>query len=97
MGFTRSEQETHISWDEELKVASIYTASTVTMRRLDNLCEKFPNVYKCVWVDPNENYPAKKYEVQAKYIRFGKPPSEAKVEAGKRIAQMMAERAQANQ
>ena len=39
MAYMRSEQETSIVWDEEEKVARIWTASPVSMRKLDRLCE----------------------------------------------------------
>ena len=46
MNYTRAEQETTICWDEEMKVARIYTASHVSMRKLDKLCDAFPDEYK---------------------------------------------------
>ena len=42
MAYMRQEQETSIVWDEEEKVARIYTASPGSMRKLDRLCEAFP-------------------------------------------------------
>ncbi|MDO4548211.1 MAG: hypothetical protein Q4D04_08945 [Clostridia bacterium] len=80
---SRIEQETSITWEEEGKKATIYTASPVTMRKLDRLAEQHPEAWRAVWVDPS-GYPAKKYEVEAKYIRFGKPASEARREANRR-------------
>ena len=44
MAYTRMEQETSIVWDEEEKVARIYTASPVSMRKLDRLCEDYSAV-----------------------------------------------------
>jgi len=79
MGYTRDEQETSIVWDEAEQIAHIYAASPVSMRKLDKLVEEFPDVYKCVWTDKDGS--AKKYTVAKKYIRFGKPASEAKLAA----------------
>lgn len=76
MGYTRDEQETSVVWDESEQVAHIYTASPVSIRKLDKLVEEFPGVYNCVWMEKDGS--AKKYTVAKKYIRFGKPASEAK-------------------
>ena len=46
--YSRYEQETSILWNEEDKTANVYTASPVTMRKLDKMCERFPDDYKCV-------------------------------------------------
>lgn len=43
---TGCERETVTNWDEETKEARIYTCSKVYMKRLDKLCEKFPEEYK---------------------------------------------------
>jgi hypothetical protein len=83
MSISRAEQETSIVWEEEEKIANIYTCSTVTMRKLDKLCEQFPDEYKCIKTIKYQ----KKYTVPARYIRFGKPASEAMKERGRMIAQ----------
>lgn len=94
MSYSRVEQETSIVWDEEGKLARIYTASPVSMRKLDRLCEGFPEEYRRVWEekDAEGRVTAAKYETGCKRIRFAKPASEARVEQGRRIAQMAAER-----
>ena len=94
MGYSRMEQETSIVWDEEEKVARIYTASPVSMRKLDRLCEGFPEEYKKVWEekDADGRVIAAKYQTGCKRVRFVKPASEARIEQGRRIAQMAAER-----
>lgn len=81
----RSEQETTIRWDAEEQTAHIYAANPSTINKLDKLCEEYPEAYKCVWVD--RNYPAKRYEVPAQYIRFGHPASEAVKEASRKKAE----------
>lgn len=81
---SRREMETHITWNAEEKIASVYTCDPATIRKLDKLVSTCPEAYKCRWA--GENPTAKKYNVPARYIRFGKPASEARIAAGKRIA-----------
>ena len=94
MAYMRQEQETSIVWDEEEKVARIYTASPVSMRKLDRLCEAFPVEYLKVWEekDADGRVTAARYETGCKRVRFVKPASEARIEQGRRIAAMAAER-----
>ena len=95
MNYSRAEQETSIVWDEELKVARIYTASPITLRKLNKLCESCPDEYRQTWTETDENgrVSAAKYEVAAKFIRFAKPASEARKEAGRRaVAAMLKKR-----
>ncbi len=80
--YSRYEQETSILWNEEDKTANVYTASPVTMRKLDKMCERFPDDYKCVWVDSDGG--AKKYTIAPKLVSFRAPTSEAKREAARR-------------
>lgn len=82
---TRSEQETVIRWDAENRTASIDTADPVTIRKLDKLAVDYPDTYRCARVD--DIYPAKRYEMLVKYIRFGKPASDAQREANRRKSQ----------
>lgn len=97
MGYSRMEHETSVVWDEEEKVARIYTASPVSMRKLDGLCARFPEVYGKVWEekDADGRVTAAKYEVYKGYIRFGKPRevSDAQREAAReRFAKYRAEK-----
>lgn len=94
MGYSRMEQETSVVWDEEEKVARIYTASQVSMRKLDRLCEAYPREYRKVWEekDGDGRVVAARYETGCKRVRFARPASEARIEQGRRIAQMAAER-----
>lgn len=84
---TRAERETVIVWDAESRTATINSADPVTLRKLDALAVQYPDVYRQVSEDTL--YSAKRYEVPAKYIRFGKPPSEAQREKGKRLASIL--------
>jgi len=94
MGYSRMEQETNIVWDEEEKVARIYTASPVSMRKLDKLCEDYPAEYQRVWVETDDDgrVTAARYQTGCKRVKFARPASEARVEQGRRIAAMAAER-----
>ena len=90
MGYSRMEQETSIVWDEEEKVARIYTASPVSMRKLDRLCEAFPREYQKVWEekDSDGRVTAARYQTGCKRVKFARPASEARREQGRRIAKM---------
>lgn len=84
---TRAEQETVIVWDAESRTATIDTADPVTLRKLDKLSEQHPEIYRLVSVD--SLYNSRRYEVPAKYVRFGKPPTDAQKEKGKRLASIL--------
>lgn len=94
MAYTRQEQETSIVWDDDEKTARIYTASPVSMRKLDGLCEEFPGEYRKIWEekDADGRVTAARYETGCKRVKFSKPASEARVAQGRRIAQMAKEK-----
>ena len=96
MNYSRAEQETSIVWDEELKVARIYTASPISMRKLDKLCEACPDEYKQTWTETDKKgrVTAAKYEVTAKLIKFAKPivRTEEQIQAAKERGKANAER-----
>ena len=79
---TREEKETTINWCAADDTVIVDTADPVVIRKLDKLAEAYPDTYLVVRIDPNYN--AKTYGFPAKYIRFGKPASEAKIEASRR-------------
>lgn len=83
MNYTRAERETSIVYDEEERIARIYTASQISIRRLDKLCAEHPKVYRRTWTETEEDQKvtAARYEVPSKYIRFAKPVSESRREA----------------
>ena len=91
--YTLAERETTIVWDDEERVAKVYTASPISMRKLDKLCAECPDTYKRTWVEQDgDKVTAARYEVASCYIRFAKPASEARKANGRRVAEMMAER-----
>ena len=90
MGYSRQEQETSIVWDDEQKTANVYTASPITMRKLEKLAVQFPDVYRRTWTEETGgNVTAARYEMDARYIRFGRPASAAQVEASRANAVKM--------
>ena len=95
MNYTRAEQETSIIWDDEEKVARIYTASPVSIRKLNRLCRSNPDEYKIVWAEMDgDRITAAKYETGCKLIRFGKPrevTEEQREAARERFARIRAE------
>lgn len=84
--YSRQEMETSIVWDDAQKTARVYTASSVTMRKLEKLAAQFPDVYRRTWTEETSGkVTAAKYEVDARYVRFGKPASEAQIARGKML------------
>ena len=79
---TLAERETIIRYDAETRRATIDTAIPADIRKLDKLAEVHPDVYKLERI--YEEYGAKRYSVPARYIRFGKPASEAQKESARR-------------
>ena len=79
ISISRAEMETHITWDAEQKQATLYTCDPVTMRKLDKMVNTCPDVYKCIW--EGQNPTAKRYTFPARFVRFGKPASEAQITA----------------
>ena len=94
MGYSRMEQETSVVWDEEEKVAHIYASSSVSLRKLERLCEQYPEEYRRVWEERDEEgrLTAAKYETGCKRVRFSKPASDAVRENGRRLAAVAAEK-----
>lgn len=87
---TNEERETTINWSIANRTASIDTADPTVIRKLDKLTQEHPETYKCVKVD--EPFKTKMYEVSSRYIRFGKPPTEAQREANRRNGKQFASR-----
>jgi len=95
MNYTKVEQETTIVWDEEQKVARIYTASPIMLRKLNKLCEACPDEYRQTWTETDKSgkVTAAKYEVAAKYVKFAKPVvrTEEQIQAAKERGKVNAE------
>ena len=66
---TRIEQETIVNANAEEKMAEVYTADPVMIRKLDKMVEKYPDQYKVI----KEDDVSKTYQFPKKLIRFGAP------------------------
>ena len=65
-------------------------SSPITMRKLEKLAVQFPDVYRRTWTEETGgNVTAARYEMDARYIRFGRPASAAQVEASRANAVKM--------
>ena len=85
---TNEERETLIRWSAGDKTVHIDSADPSVIRKLDKLCASHPETYACTATD--DTFKAKRYTVtDARYVRFGKPASEARREAGRRRAAQM--------
>ena len=75
MIYSRQERETSIVWDDDEKLAHIYTASPVSMRKLDKLVREFPEEYvrTCTETDEEGRITAAKYTVPCRRIKFHRP------------------------
>jgi hypothetical protein len=63
------EKETTITFNNEEKIAYVYTCNDVWVRRLDGYCKEYPDQYKLYRQDEY----SKTYTVPKKYIKIGKP------------------------
>lgn len=87
--YSREETETTIIWNAKDKTSMIWTVDPTVMRKLDKKVKEYPNQYKCV-IDDQE-WGAKRYVIPKKLVRFGSPPSQAQIEAGRKIVKSRAE------
>lgn len=76
---TRIEQETIINANAEEKMAEVYTADPVMIRKLDKMVEKYPDQYKVI----KEDDVSKTYQFPKKLIRFGAPVTKVYTEEEK--------------
>lgn len=71
---SREEQETGITFNAAEQKAWVDTIDPVMIRKLDALCEAFPDVYH---FDHSDNWGTKFYVIDnKKLIRFGRPLTE---------------------
>ena len=66
---TAEERETAINFDDSSQEAKIYTANAALRRKLDKLCEQYPEAYKIQEVTESSTT----YVCNKKLIKFGKP------------------------
>lgn len=68
-----SERETHITWNDATKVASIFTIDPKSIRKLDKLVAQCSDTYKLKREEDWHGNRACFYEAPSKLISFGKP------------------------
>lgn len=79
------ERETLIRWCAADKAVVIDTADAAVIRKLDRLCQKYPDTYACTRTD--DVYKAKRYSLtDAKFVNFSFPRSAAQIEAARKGA-----------
>ena len=66
MSLSKEEKETIITYDESNNIAEIYTCSQNIIKKLDKLCEKYPDQYKI----KNEDNISKTYITSKKLIKY---------------------------
>lgn len=84
---TRAERETIIRWDLEERQVHWYSTDPSQLLKMDRLSAAYPDVYKLV---KRDEYGAT-YYFDPKYVRIGKPASEAVKEAARRKGAFLAE------
>ena len=87
MKLSRYEQETIILFNADESNAEIYTADKTVMKRLDQLCNTYPDIYKI----KKEDSISKTYSVPKSYISYRKPrklSSEQRELARKRMIEL---------
>lgn len=67
--YSRWEQETVINYNNEERIATIYTRDPVIMKKLQKKAEKYPEHYICI----NRTDLDVTYECPKKYIKFYSP------------------------
>ena len=91
MKFKLDEQEIGISINAADTTAMItITGYPAYLRKFKKLSDAFPEDYKLLkeHFDAGEVY-ARQYLVTKKYIKFGKPPTEARKEQGRKAAEYL--------
>ena len=67
---TAEERETAITYDDSTEVATIYTANTALRKKLNKLCEQFPDTYQ---LKESNEFSSTYMCANKKLIKFGKP------------------------
>lgn len=72
MSISRLEQETVIVFNEQEQEAIVETFKSSFIKKLDNLCNEYPDKFKFISEDTEG---CRKYIIPKKYIRIGSPRS----------------------
>ena len=74
---TRYEQEVHVSFTMEDEMVTLYTTSTVWLKKMDKLVKKFPDKFKVVDEGKIDGeIVSKTYKFPIKYFNISKPRAE---------------------
>ena len=63
------EKETIINYNDDERIANVYTCNTSMMRKMDEKCEKYPDYFKLIKQDEC----SKTYECDKKYVSIRSP------------------------
>lgn len=86
MNITRLEQETIVNFNAAEDTASVYTADPVYMRKLDKLCEQFPDTYKFMEeLSAKRCKESKTYSMPKRLVKF-RPPITREISEEQRAA-----------
>lgn len=86
MALTNIERETIINFNAAEDTAEIYTADPVYIRKLDNLCEQFPDTYKFMAeLSAKRCKESKTYSMQKRLVKF-RPPVTREISEEQRAA-----------
>jgi len=77
MTLSKYERETIITYSEDTDKADVYTCSKSIMRKLDKMCDYYPDTYRLIGKD---EYSAT-YECPINRIRFANPVSDKQKQA----------------
>lgn len=69
MKLTRYEQEVVINFNADEDMATVYSANSAWIRKMDSLVREFPDVFRV----KRQTEISKTYEVPKKYVRIGRP------------------------
>lgn len=86
MNLTRYERETYITFNEEDELAVLTTRSKSVMTKLDKLCERFPETYKCSYRHKDQA----EYTFHKRFVRYGTPREPMSDERREQAAQRLA-------
>lgn len=69
------ERETNINFNEDEKVATVYTCKPSLIKKMDNFCEKYPADYELIFEDEQ----SKTYQINKKFVSIRGPQKKRKL------------------
>ena len=89
-GLSLYEKETIITYNESPDAAEVFTYNSALMRKLDKLCEGYPEQVTCLKVNNTNGAVSKEYTVPRRWIKVNAPKKGRELTEEERAA--MAER-----